>query len=228
MRLIFIPGFGETQRIFDQIAPHLPGEKLFINNLDLLGTTHFSAITAIQYAQMLIKQHQITREDCLIGHSMGGWIAYAAKHLTGCRVVQIASWIDPKKVILPLKKPEYIYWLVRNGWLFNRFNKQLILRLRYRNKPSAQIFGEVFQNLINSSPEYLVNQLEIILNPLESTIDTQPEMSIHSKKDLIVGFPDHPVITVSGDHFNLITYPQEVITAINAFLKPTPNNLYGK
>ena len=171
MRLIFIPGFGETQRIFSRIAPQLPGEHLFIENSDLLGNGPMPSITAIGYARMLIDQHHITSADWVIGHSMGGWIAYAIKHLTGCSIVQIASWTDPAKVILPVKNPAVIYWLIRKGWYLNQFNKWLLLRLAYQHKPSAQIFGEVFQHLIDSPAEYVINQLRVILNPLEERID---------------------------------------------------------
>jgi pimeloyl-ACP methyl ester carboxylesterase len=220
MRLIFIPGFGETQRIFSQIAPQLPGEHLFIENQDLLGSQPMPSLTAIGYARMLIERHHITSADWVIGHSMGGWIAYAIKHLTGCSIVQIASWTDPAKVVLPVKSPAIIYWLVRKGWYLNRFNKRLLLRLAYRNKPSAQIFSEVFQHLIDSPTNYVINQLRIILNPLEERIDGQPEVVIHSEKDTIIRYPDHRVSTVSGDHFTLITHPEEVIKVIRPFLTP--------
>ena len=217
MRLIFIPGFGETKHIFSQIAPHLPGEHLFIENQDLLGSKPTPSITSIGYAQQLIEHHNITRQDYVIGHSMGGWVAYAIKHLVGCPIIQIASWTDPKKVVRPVRKPEIIYWLVRNGLYLNRFNKKLLLRL-YRNKPSAQIFSEVFQHLIDSPPEYVVNQLRVILNPNESEITVQPDVVIHSKVDSIIRFPDGKVNTVPGDHFNLFTYPAEVLAVIMPFL----------
>ncbi len=220
MRLIFIPGFGETRRIFSQIAPQLPGDHLFIENSDLLSSQPMPSLTAIGYARMLIDQHHITSADWVIGHSMGGWIAYAIKHLTGCSIVQVASWTDPGKVVRPVKNPEIIYWLVRKGWYLNRFNKRLLLRLGYRNKPSAQIFGEVFQNLIDSPTDYVINQLRVILNSLEEQIDIQPEVVIHSEKDTIIRYPANRVTTVSGDHFNLITHPEEVIAAIRPFLTP--------
>ncbi|WP_018617679.1 alpha/beta fold hydrolase [Spirosoma luteum] len=220
MRLIFIPGFGETQYIFSQIAPQLPGEHLFIENSDLLDNQPIPLLTAIGYARMLIDQHHITSADWVIGHSMGGWTAYAIKHLTGCSIVQIASWTNPEKVVRLVKNPAIIYWLVRKGWYLNQFNKRLLLRLGYRNKPSAQIFGEVFQHLIDSPTDYVINQLQIILNPLEERIDNQPEVVIHAEKDTIVRYPDNRVTTVSGDHFTLITHPNEVIKAIRPFLTP--------
>lgn len=213
MRLIFIPGFGETKHIFTQIAPHLPGEHLFIENQDLLGMKPTPSITAIGYAQRLIEQHTITRQDYVIGHSMGGWVAYAIKHLVGCPIIQIASWTDPEKVVLPIKKPEIIYWLVRNGLYLNRLNKKLLLRF-YRDQPSAPVFSEVFQHLIDSPAEYVLNQLRVILNPVETTITVQPDVVIHSKKDSIIRFPDGQVSTVPGDHFNLFTYPAEVLAVM--------------
>ena len=149
---------------------------------------------------------------------MGGWIALAIKHLIGCPIIQIASWTDPAKVLLPVKNPAVIYWLIRRGWYLNRFTKRLLLRLSYHNKPSASIFGEVFQHLIDSPTEYVTNQLRLILNPFEATVDLQPDLRIHSTKDTIIRFPDQDVISVSGDHFNLFTHPGEVVAAINRFL----------
>ena len=219
MRLIFIPGFGETPRIFNRIAPSLPGEKLFIDNQALLGGKPMPDITAIRYAQLLVDNQHISREDVVIGHSMGGWVAHAIKHLTGCSVVQIASWTDPGKVVLPIKNPEVIYWLVRNGLYLNRVNKQLFSWLNYRNKPSAQIFNEVFEQLIDSPHNYVINQLRVILNPPELAITTQPEVRIHSENDSIIRFPSHTAVRVPGDHFNLITHPENVIAPIQAFLK---------
>lgn len=219
MRLIFIPGFGETPRIFNLIAPSLPGEKLFIDNREFLGGKSMPNITAIRYAQLLVEKHHISRADVVIGHSMGGWVAHAIKHLTGCSIVQISSWTDPEKVILPVKNPNVVYWLVRNGLYLNRFNKQIFSWLNYRNKPSAQIFEEVFENLINSPHDYVINQLRVILNPLELAITTQPEVRIHSGNDSIIRFPSQTAVRVSGDHFNLVIYPEDVIAPIQAFLK---------
>ena len=219
MRLIFIPGFGETPRIFDRIAPSLPGEKLFIDNRELLGSKPMPDITALQYAQLLVDKQHISREDVVIGHSMGGWVAHAIKHLTGCSIVQIASWTDPEKVILPIKNPKIVYWLVRNGLYLNWVNKQIFSWLNYRNKPSAQIFNEVFQELIDSPHDYVINQLRVILNPLELAITTLPELRIHSGDDSIIRFPDQSAVRVSGDHFNLVIHPEEVIAPIQSFLK---------
>ncbi len=218
MRLIFIPGFGETPRIFDRITPFLPGEKLFVDNRELLGSKPMFNITALQYAQLLLEKHQISQTDVVIGHSMGGWVAHAIKHLTGCSIVQIASWTDPEKVILPIKNPDVVYWLVRNGLYLNRFNKQIFSWLNYRNKPSAQIFNEVFQELIDSPHDYVINQLRVILNPINVAITSQPEVRIHSGNDSIIRFPDQSAVRVSGDHFNLVIHPEEVIAPIQTFL----------
>ncbi|GAB2560388.1 alpha/beta fold hydrolase [Spirosoma aerophilum] len=223
MRLIFIPGFGEDAEIFNRITPELPGEKLFIHNLDILGSEPDPALTVMTYAQRLIDRHTITREDILIGHSMGGWVAYSIKHLIDCPVVQIASWTDPKKVVARFKNPEHAYWLVRKGWYLNSFTKQLLLWISYRGKPSAEIFGRVFQNLINSPREYIVNQLSVIMNPVDAVITVEPELRIHARKDSIIRFPDQSAVIVPGDHFTLITHPQSVITPIITFLTTYSN-----
>lgn len=214
MRLIFIPGFGETPSIFSQLAERLPGEKLFVDNLDLLGIYPKPALTVAEYARQLIECHRIQGDDVIIGHSMGGWIALAIKQHLGCPIVQIASWTDPTNVFLPIKNPTVVFWLIRHRWYFNQFTKQLLLRLGYRHKPSARVFSQVFQNLIDSSPEFIVNQVRLILSPLNLGVDLQPDLRIHSVVDSIVRFPAQAVVTVPGDHFNLFTHSQEVADAI--------------
>lgn len=91
MRLIFIPGFGEDPSIFDRIHPHVKGEKIFLNNWVLLGDHPRSELNALLYARELADRFDIKRDDVIIGHSMGGWIAYHIKHLVRCPIIQIGS-----------------------------------------------------------------------------------------------------------------------------------------
>ncbi|SOD97422.1 alpha/beta fold hydrolase [Spirosoma fluviale] len=224
MRLIFIPGFGEGPTIFEHIAPSLPGNKLFINNLDLLGVDYSPTRTVTQYAEQLIEHHNINRQDVLIGHSMGGWVAYAIKQLTGCAIVQIASWTDPEKVRSPVKDLVVLEWLVRKNLYLNGTTKKLILWLGYRDKPSAQVMNDVFQNLINSPKGYIMNQLGIILNPANPQTPAQPDLRIHARNDSIVGFPDQQTQFVPGDHFSLVTHPGDVSALLNDFLKAAYTN----
>lgn len=101
MRLIFIPGLGEDSSIFDKIHPHMEGEKVFLNNRILLGDKPRPSLNALQYARELVDRFEITRQDVIIGHSMGGWIAFHIKHLVQCPIIQIGTWTDGRKVVRP-------------------------------------------------------------------------------------------------------------------------------
>lgn len=214
MRTFLIPGFGEEPDIFDQIAPSLPGPQVFLRNIELMGSGTREHYDVKQHAEELVKAHQISAEDLLIGHSMGGWIAYAVKQLTGCRIVQIGSWTDQGKVVRRIENLRLVYWLVRNGLYFNGFNKWLFTQRGYQGLPSEETFASVFQNLIGSPIGYTINQLKVILTPIRFEDPVAPDLRIHALKDRVILPPDDPFEEVPGDHFSLVTHPEEVLKPI--------------
>lgn len=214
MQLFFIPGFGEEPSIFDKIKNHFPENKTFINNWDLVGDEPRPDLNVLQYARELVKHFDITANDTVIGHSMGGWIAWHIKHLTGCRTIQIASWTDSKKVVLPVSSPEVIYWLAKSGLYLNPITRQIFLWRNYYKKPSAEIYLKVFNTLIKGNKENVLNQLRVILNPVSEKVTVKPDLRIHSKADTTILFPDEPTVEVPGDHFNLWTHPGAVYAPI--------------
>lgn len=219
MRLIFIPGFGEEPSIFDRIHPHIQGEKVFLNNWVLLGDNPRPGLNALQYASELVERFDIKRDDLIIGHSMGGWIAFHIKHLVQCPVIQIGSWTDGRKVVRPVKSRRLVYWLVKRGLYFNSFVKRYMVKKYYQGKPSAGIFSSVFENLIQGNKENVVNQLRIIFNPVSEAVKVNPDLRIHARRDNIVRYPNDPTHEVHGDHFTLYTQPEEVYQPIVAFLQ---------
>lgn len=205
MRTFFLPGFGEEPWIFDQIAPQVAGESVFISHRDLMGEELRPHYDVQQYARTLIETHSITRQDRLIGHSMGGWIAYAVKQITSSPIVQIGSWTDQGKLVLLVKEPKTVYWLVRNGLYFNRLNQWYFGWRSYRGRPSRPVFERVFQHLIDSPTGYVLNQLQVILTPVQWETSEDPDLRIHALADTIVRPPDEPFTEVPGDHFCLVT-----------------------
>lgn len=218
MRTFLLPGFGEEPWIFDQIAPQVGGEWIRISHRDLMGDAQRTGYDVQQYAQALVEAHGITRDDRLIGHSMGGWIAYAVKQLTGSPIVQIGSWTDPDKVVLLVKDPPKVYWLVRHGLYLNRLNKWYFGWRSYRGRPSRVVFERVFQHLIDSPQGYVLNQLQVILTPVRWSAPQAPDLRIHALADTIVRPPDEPFAEVPGDHFCLATEAEAVSTAIAGVL----------
>jgi hypothetical protein len=218
MRIIFIPGFGEDERIFSKLTPLLPGDKVVLNSWKLLGDEPRQEIDVLELAKEVIDQYQLTNNDVIIGHSMGGWIAYHLKHLINCPIVQISSWTDSQKIIPPVIDHSSIYWAVKKGLVFNQFTKRIVISLDYNNKPSKQICSAIFDDLISGNKDNVNNQLKVNFTSVKETILVQPDLRIHAKADRIVKPPSEEFYEVPGDHFSLYVYPEEVYLPIKDFL----------
>lgn len=219
MRFIFIPGLGEEPSIFDRIESFFPGEKVFVDNWTLLEKIPEKGLNVLSYAGFLIDRYKITKEDVIIGHSMGGWVALHIKHIVGCKILQISSWTNMAKLIkVPLPRT-MIYWFAKRGVGFNRIVLNTLVCLHYRNKPSRETFISIFERMRKGNKEVVAKQLMIIFNPVKERVKATPELRIHAKPDHIVEYPDEYFYEVPGDHFSLATYPQEIYTAVKEFLK---------
>lgn len=216
MRLIFIPGLGENPDVFDLVAPALPGEKVLIDNWQELHAQR----NAMDYARHLATKFQMDKDDVVIGHSMGGWVAIHLKQLTGCRVVQIASWTNQKKIIRPFPLPDWLsVTLARLGLYFLPSVRDFLVRKNYEGKPSRDFFISVFNRLMSADRTKVVAQLHVLLNQTALSPQTQPDLRIHTKGDLLISVPDEPFIEVPGDHFTLITHSASIASPIEALLK---------
>ena len=215
MRIIYIPGLGEKPNIFDNIAPHIAcTERIFLDNWELLGNIYKKEIDVLEYASALVAKYNLFRDDVIIGHSMGGWIAYHIKHLVNCRIVQVASWTDTKKIIGPTSNLSLIYFLTKSGLYFNRFMQQYTLRKFYKGKPSEPIFTETFNRVRKGNSSNVLNQLNIVFKPVKTIVKVIPDLRIHSNEDAIIHIPSEPFVEVPGDHFCLYTHPKEVYQPI--------------
>jgi pimeloyl-ACP methyl ester carboxylesterase len=219
MRIIFIPGLGEDEFIFEKLQNTLPGEELFLSLWKELPNHRVSNLNAMIFALDLIDRYQITANDLIIGHSTGGWVALYIKQVVGARVIQIASWTDRKKVVTPTSNRRIIYFAAQSGLYLNHFVLRYAIKKRYQGQPSKPVFEQVFKRLVAGNRANAVNQLRLIFNPVPVPLKVVPDLRIHAKADPIVHFPDGPVCEVPGDHFALYTYPEAVLQAIHQFLK---------
>jgi len=219
MRIIFIHGLGENESIFSKIAPFIPGEHTFLNLWELLGDTPLPGMNVLAFAQSLVEKYSITRQDVVIGHSLGGWIAWHIKHVAGCPVVQIATWTDPDRPVSPIKNVKVLYWMIRNGLMLNGFMKSIFIAQSYKGKPSRQIYEETFDRMMAGNKENVINQLRLIFTPVPERPIVQPDLRIHALADPLVRPPREPFVEVEGDHFTLYTYPEAVYEPISNFLK---------
>jgi hypothetical protein len=219
MRIIFIHGFGETENIFDKIAPALPGEHIFINLWEALGNQSRPDLNIVVFAKETIQKYSIGPNDIIVGHSLGGKIAWYIKHFNGNRIVQIASWTSQKKIVMPIKNIRLIYWLTKRGLFLNRFAKKYFVNAAYKNKPSREIYEQTFDRLSTGNKNCVINQLRLVLEPVKEPVAVAPDLRIHAKKDKVIRCPDESFEEVSGDHFTLWTEPEKVIAPIRCFLE---------
>ncbi|MFT5570644.1 MAG: pimeloyl-ACP methyl ester carboxylesterase, partial [Cyclobacteriaceae bacterium] len=146
MRIVFIHGFGETAEVFDQIAPKLSGEHTYVSLWEALGNDPRRNLRISDFSQELIDKYAIVPEDLVIGHSLGGKIAYHIKQLQNNRIVQLASWTQQVRVKMPIKNPNVALWLARWGLLFNPVVKRYLMK-QYRMPQSVPYYESALDNL---------------------------------------------------------------------------------
>jgi len=219
MRIIFIPGFAEDELVFTHIQPLIPGEKLLLNSWKLFNAHRNAELNVLNFAKELIQRYNITNEDVLIGHSMGGWIAYHVKYFVNCRVIQVASMTNKDRVIPPVADLQPVYWAIRKRLVFNDFTTWIASFGLYHHRESRDIFLYYAKLLEKGNPEIIVNQLKVIVRPVDVVLTLQPDLRIHSKEDPILKPPKEPFYNVPGDHFGLYTHPQEVAKPIINFYR---------
>ena len=219
MRIIFIPGFAEDELIFSHLHPLIPGDKLLLNSWKLFDSRPAQDLNVLKFAKDFIERFDITGRDVLIGHSMGGWIAYYVKHLINCPVIHVASMTNNDRVIPPVFDLPLVYWAIRRRLIFNRFTTWISSFGLYHHRESRDIFMYCARLLEEGNPEIIVNQLKVIVRPVDIVPSVPPDLRIHSIKDPILKPPDEPFYPVSGDHFGLYTHPTEVARPINQFLQ---------
>jgi pimeloyl-ACP methyl ester carboxylesterase len=219
MRIIFIPGFAEDEFIFSNLSPLIRGNKLLLNSWKLLSNKRREDLNVVKFAHEFIETYKITDRDILIGHSMGGWIAYHVKHLVGCRIIHIASMTSTDRIIPPVINHPRVYWVIRKRLAFNRVTTWISSFGLYHHSYSKQIFLYYAHLLEKGDTENIVNQVKVIMNPVKARISVQPDLRIHSKDDKIIKPPQEPYYEVPGDHFTLYTHSKYVSIPIIEFLK---------
>lgn len=217
MRLIFIHGFGETASVFDEIVTQLPGEHVFIDLWTALGNDKRPELDMIDFSRELVESYDIKPDNIIIGHSLGGKIAHHIKHVNGNRIIQIASWTDQSKVLLPIKNKRVLLWLARCGYMFSKLNKSFMMKL-YKREETKSIYEEAFDRLIHAHHNCSINQLRLIVEPISKAVEVRPDLRIHARRDNIIRYPDESFQEVPGDHFCLQTHSKEVSDAIKTIL----------
>jgi pimeloyl-ACP methyl ester carboxylesterase len=213
-RLILIHGYVEDPTIFDALWPLLPSATVLAINVE----TEFdrwparTSVNAHALAVFLAKQHDITTDDVIIGHSMGGWIAINIKAVTGARAVQIASFTDQRKVVSPVYDAGILRFMAATGLLQAQFSVDFIKK-RYPFAESKALNFKLLDRLMTMRRDYIAWQLSVLFAPVPP-LTVSPDLRIHATDDNIVRPPDEPYTVVPGDHFCLVFHPVAVADAI--------------
>jgi len=219
MKLIFIHGFIEDNTIFNEIRKIITqGEQIALDLETVLADWH-DAPTDLDVEKMatyLVKKYNITAQDCVIGHSMGGWIATYIKQACGCKAILIASFTDQKKLIIPLKNPTLMKFLIRCGLVQGSLIISF-LKKGYKFQESKKLYDELLNGMKTLNKKILYQQFQILLAPV-NPLNIIPDLRIHARKDNIVRFPAEEFVEVLGDHFSVIYHAEQVITAIQKVL----------
>ena len=219
MKILFIHGFVEDHSIFNEVRISIAqGEQIAIDLGKVLADWHDAPedLDVQKMAVYLIQKYEITPQDCVIGHSMGGWIASYMKEECGCKAILLASLTDQKKLITPLTNPTLIKYLIKFG-IFQSSMMESFLKKDYKISESKQLYDGLIDGLIKLDKKILYQQFQILFAKVKPLTIT-PELRVHARKDNIVRFPDEDFVEVSGDHFSLIYHSQQVVNAIRKII----------
>ena len=215
MKLIFIHGFVEDSTIFDEIRKTIIlGEQIALNLEEVFTAWHDAPqdMDVQKLALHLIQKYEITADDWVIGHSMGGWIASFIKQNVGCKAILLASLTNQAKLLSPLTNITLLKYSIR--WGITQSNGMTsYLKNRYHFPESKQLYDGLIDGLAVMNTKYLFQQLQVLFVKV-SPLTITPDLRVHARKDNIVRFPDEPFVEVSGDHFSLVFHPEEVCEAI--------------
>lgn len=219
-RLFLLPGFGEDTFCFNEIIPFLNQHKYEIIHVDyrpVLDKFVFPLITVQQFSRQLIKHYDITSNDKLVGHSMGGYFSFQIRELIGTEICMIASFHDTKKVIHILPQfPRITSIAALTGLVKKKFLRNYLL-----SKIKDERYKQIQIKIMDNFDRFTDNELALMIEMnYEKKIDSKlpNPLRIHDKADRVIAFPDEPYIQVSGGHFCLNLYPEDTYEAMKEFL----------
>jgi pimeloyl-ACP methyl ester carboxylesterase len=215
MKLIFIHGFVEDSTIFNEIRKTITtGEQIALNlEEDFAAWQDAPEDMDVQkLALYLIQKYKITAQDCVIGHSMGGWIASHIKQNIGCKAILLASLTNQAKLLSPLKNLTLLKYSVRWGITQGQMMVSYLKNI-YLFPESKQLYDGLIDGLAVMDKKCLFQQLQVLFAKVPPLTIT-PDLRVHARKDNIVAFPDESFVEVKGDHFSLVFHSKEVCEVV--------------
>ncbi len=211
-RLILLPGFGEDDRIFRNLAPQFKQyDILHVDYRDVLRNFNVKDITLRKFIESMIRYYDINDSDILIGHSLGGFIAHQIRQTVDCQNCLIASFTDPSKVKLPVSYKRLMKFLTMKGMFTSKLFKEVVWTT-YKRKSSAVEIENVLSVFESYSKEDIYKLIKIVEPQKRKWTKlfvrkqvSKPSLIIHPASDWIIKRPDEDHIKVKGDHFALAT-----------------------
>ncbi len=225
-RILLLPGYGCNALSFSEIEPFLADYT--VEHIDYRAiTARFtnSKFNLRDFVNQLIVQHRITTKDILIGHSMGGFIAYNISQIVRCEVCLIGSFTDVSRIVrlAPIKLVSDVF-ITLGGLKWSRAH-QYLLKRRQQRPQSLPAFEAVLDNFMNYyTTDDLLKLSQLAYAPALAH-NKPPSLRIHSKIDKIVLPPLEPYTETPGDHFNLLTHPKEVGKVLTEWLHSITNEI---
>lgn len=217
-RLFLIPGFGEDQQAFRQLAPYLADfELIYVDHRPVLDKILLFKMSSRRYAKHIAQHYGIRENDKIIGHSMGGYLAFQMREMFGNEICMIGAFSDPAKIIhlvpnLPLMTPI----ITASGFTKTEMARNY-LQKKVAGKQIEQPLLEVLDNFKTFSNEQLFKLSLLTLEKKRESKLPNP-LRIHAKDDSTIRYPYEPYEEVKGGHFCLNLYPEQVYQKMQVFL----------
>ena len=223
-RLFFIHGYVEDSSIFDPLRPLLAlaaqGAIVDVELEDAFG--HWQPrgkVNAGTLAAYLIELYQIGKDDVVLGHSMGGWIAAHIKQQTGCRAILLSAFTDQRKIVSRIRNPFLLGLVTKSGLMQSQYMRRRV-KQAYRRDESRALHAQLTDGMTRLERRYVHQQLQVLFAPAPP-LTVPPDLRLHARHDNIIRPPDEPYLEIPGDHFAHYYYPQLAAEAINAVLTKT-------
>jgi len=219
-RILLFPGYGCNALSFNKIEPFLQDYTIeYIDYRTITARFSIFKFNLKDFVNQLIVSHHITPNDILIGHSLGGFIAYNISQIVRCEVCLIGSFTDTARIVrlAPFKIASDVFITI-GGLKWNKAHQYLQKRRQQRPNSIA-----AFEAVLDNFKNYYTNDDLLKLSQLAYSSalahNKPPSLRIHAIADRIVLPPLETFTEAPGDHFCMLTHPKEVGDILTQWLE---------
>lgn len=212
-KIYFLPGFGEDSFVFDNLKKHFINYQIIdVNYRSSLDKISFAIIDVNILCNQLIQEYGITKDDILIGHSMGGYFCFVIRETILCQIVMLASFSNPNKIVRLVDKQWVNVAIAKMGLPGKSFFQNFLLKAS-KGKYFEQEVEKVIRNFSNFSTAQISKMMKLSFGkPVQSVLENP--LRIHAKNDVIVRPPDEAYELCTLGHFCLILETEVIANII--------------